>query len=149
MMSHLCTSLALALKRNTEHLDKKSSSGFRDYVKQITTKTFLGKQSGHLRHVKFAMKKAVKMVKNCNHLYLVNPAMQEELTFISHALVPDSGIKFKTPIVAHLIPRIPTASIFGDSSLLACSGYSITLGFWWHLTFPEDIVGRTLLGLNM
>jgi hypothetical protein len=146
LMSHLYTSLAFALKSNTELLDK-SSSGFRDYVKQITTKTFLGKQSDHLRHVKFAMKKAAKMVNNCNHLYLVNPTMREEITFISHALAPDSGIKFETPI-AHLIPRTPTASIIGDSSLLACGGYSITLGFWWHLSFPENKVGRTLLHLK-
>ena len=146
LMSHLYTSLAFALKSNTELLDK-SSSGFRDYVKQITTKTFSGKQSDHFRHVKFAMKKAAKMVNNCNHLYLVNPTMREELIFISHALAPDSGIKFETPI-AHLIPRTPTASVIGDSSLLACGGYSITLGFWWHLSFPENIVGRTLLHLK-
>ena len=146
LMSHLYTSLAFALKSNTELLDK-SSSGFREYVRQITTKTFSGKQSDHLRHVKFAMKKAAKMVNKHNHLYLVNPTMREELIFISNALAPDSGIKFETPI-AHLIPRIPTATIIGDSSLLACGGYSITLGFWWHLSFPKDIVERTLLHLK-
>ena len=146
LMSHLYTSLAFALKSNTELLEK-SSNGFREYVRQITTKTFSGKQSDHLCHVKFAMKKAAKMVNNYNHSYLVNPTMREELIFISHALSPDSGIKFETPI-AHLIPRTPTASIIGDSSLLACGGYSITLGFWWHLSFPKDIVERTLLHLK-
>ena len=46
LMSHLYTSLAFALKSNTELLEK-SSSGFRDLVKQITTKTFTGKISDH------------------------------------------------------------------------------------------------------
>jgi hypothetical protein len=70
--------------------------------------------------------------------------MQDELNFFSKALLPDSGIKFETPI-AHLIPRIPTALIISNSSLLACSGYSITLEFWWHLSFPMEVVERTLL----
>ncbi len=59
------------------------------------------------------------MVNKNNRTYLVNSTMQEELMFLAEALKPDSGIIFKTPI-AHLIPRIPTASIVGDSSLLAC-----------------------------
>ena len=77
----------------------------------------------------------------------MNKTMQEELNFIADALKPDSGIKFETPI-AHLIPRTPTASIVGDSSLLACGGYSITLKFWWHFSFPENVVKQTLLHLK-
>jgi hypothetical protein len=73
--------------------------------------------------------------------------MRDELTFLSQALSPDSGIKFETPI-AHLIPRTPTASIIGNSSLLACGGYSITLKFWWHLSFPKEVIERTLLHLK-
>jgi hypothetical protein len=73
--------------------------------------------------------------------------MQEELLFLSQAISTDSDMKFETPI-AHLIPRIPMATIIGDSSLLACGGYSITLGFWWHLVFPTKIVDRTLLHLK-
>ena len=88
---------------------------------------------GNLRFLK-----AAKVV--CKHGYLclavVNLTMREELNFISHALSPDSGLKFETPI-AHLIPRMPTASIVGDSSLLACGGYLVTLDFWWHLWFPK------------
>jgi hypothetical protein len=146
LMSHLYTSLAFALKSNTELLER-SSSGFRDLVKQISTKTFSGKISGHQRHVNFAMKKAEKMVNKNNSTYLVNKTMQEELSFIADALKPDSGIKFKTPI-AHLIPRTPTASIVGDSSLLACGRYSITLKFWWHFSFPENVVKQMLLHLK-
>jgi hypothetical protein len=113
LMSHLYTSLAFALKSNTELLEK-SSSGFRDLVKQITTKTFSGKISDYQRHINFAMKKAAKMVNRNHATYLVNRTMRDELNFISDALKPDSGILFKTPI-AHLIPRTPTASIVGDA----------------------------------
>jgi hypothetical protein len=47
-----------------------------------------------------------------------------------------------------LIPRMPTASIVGNSSLIACGGYSITLKFWWHLSFPKEVVERTFLHLK-
>jgi hypothetical protein len=93
------------------------------------------------------MKKAAKMVNKNNSTYLVNKTMQEELSFIADAVKPDSGIKFKIPI-AHLIPRTPTASIVGDSSLLACGGYSITLKFWWHFSFPKNVVKQMLLHLK-
>jgi hypothetical protein len=93
------------------------------------------------------MKKAAKMVNRNNHNYLMNRTMRDKLNFIAHALKPDSSIKFKTPI-AHLIPRTPMASIIGDSLLLACGGYSITLKFWWHFSFPENVVKQTLLHLK-
>jgi hypothetical protein len=70
----LYTSLAFALKSNTELLEKNSSS-FRYLVKQITTKTFSGKQSDHQCHINFAMKKAAKMVSKDKHNYLVNSTM--------------------------------------------------------------------------
>jgi hypothetical protein len=146
LMSHLYTSLASALKSNTELLEK-SSSGFRDLVKQITNKTFSGKISDHQRHLNYAMKQAAKMVNKHGQQYLVNATMQDELNFVKKALSPNSGIKFETAI-GHLIPLTPTTSIIGDSSLLACGGYSIKLKFWWHLSFPKEIVERTLLHLK-
>jgi hypothetical protein len=74
LMSHLYTSLAYTLKSNTELLEK-SSSGFKDLIKQISTKNYSGKISELQRHIKFAMKKAAKMVNKSNHLYLVNRTM--------------------------------------------------------------------------
>jgi hypothetical protein len=139
-------SLVFTLKSNTELLEK-SSNSFRDVVKQITTKIFSGKQSNHQHHINFAMKKAAKMVSKHKHNYLVNSTMQEELNFISRALSPDSKIKFEISI-AHLIPRIPMASIIKDGSLVVCGGYSTTLNFWWYLSLSKEVVKRMLLHLK-
>jgi hypothetical protein len=114
---------------------------------QISRKNFSGKILDHQLHINFAMKIAAKMINKHGHLYLVNWTMWDKLNFISHTLSPDSEIQFKTPI-AHLILRIPTASIVGDSSLTTCGGYSVTLKFWWHLSFPETIVVKMLLHLK-
>ncbi len=127
LVSHLYTSLAYALKNNKKLLEDYSQE-FRDLVDQIERKQFFGKQSDLQRNVNFAIKKAAKMVNKHKHLYLVNSTMRDELNFLSKALEPDSGIVFKTPI-GHLIPRMPTASIIGDSSLTAFGGYLITLKF--------------------
>jgi hypothetical protein len=87
------------------------------------------------------------MVNKHRHLYLVNSAMGDELNFLSEALESNFGIVFETPI-GHLIPRMPTTSIISDSSLIACRGYLTTLKFWWHLSFPKEVVKRTLLHLK-
>ena len=34
---------------------------------------------------------------------------------------------------------------FGDSCIKGAGGYSIMLGFWWHIPFPEAVKQRTLL----
>lgn len=44
-----------------------------------------------------------------------------------------------------MIKRSPFAVTVGDSCLGGAGGYSITLGFWWHMEFPEAIKRRTLL----
>jgi hypothetical protein len=90
------------------------------------------------------MKMAAKMVNHHKMMYPVNETMREELDFLQKALQPESNIKFETSI-AHMIPRTPTASLFGDSSLTGCGGYSLELKFWWHIDFPIKIVERTLL----
>jgi hypothetical protein len=40
---------------------------------------------------------------------------------------------------------MPTFITFGDSCLKGAGGYSLSLGFWWHLPFPEEVKLRTLL----
>ena len=90
---------------------------------------------------------AAKMVNNHKVIYQINETMREELKLFAQALSASPNIEFSTPI-AFIIPRPSSVSIFGDSSLLACGGYSITLKFWWHLDFPVKIISWTLLHIS-
>jgi hypothetical protein len=66
-----------------------------------------------------------------------------KVEFFCNKLKLDSCIKWETPI-AHLIPRMPFATTIGDSLLEGAGGFSITLGFWWHICFPDEVVQHTL-----
>jgi hypothetical protein len=145
-MSHIYTSLAFALQNNKALL-KSSSDKFKALILQIQQKHFVGNQADIANQINFALKLAAKLVNNNKHMYDVNETMLEELEFIRQALNNDSGINFKMPI-AFIIPIMPTASLFGDSSLLSCRGYSIQLRIWCILPFPEEVVSRTLLHLK-
>jgi len=145
-MSHLYTYLASALKMNKQFLEK-SSPSFRALWEQINKKQFNTCHSKLQKEVWYAMKQAAKMVNNHKAIYQINETMREELNLFAQALSASPNIKFSTSI-AFIIPRTPSASIFGDSSLLACGGYSITLKFWWHLDFPVEIKSRTLLHIS-
>jgi len=145
-MSHIYTSLAFTLQNNKTLLEA-SSHKFRSLILQIQRKHFVGNQADIAKEISFTLKLATKLINNNKHLYSVNETMREELEFIQQALDNDSDVKFETPI-AFIIPRMPTACLFGDSSLLSCGGYSIQLRIWWFLPFPEEIVQRTLLHLK-
>ncbi len=70
--------------------------------------------------------------------------MRQEIEFFRKKLLPTSKICWESPI-AHVIPRMPTFTTFGDSCLEGAGGYSFSLGFWWHLPFPEEVKLRMLL----
>jgi hypothetical protein len=124
LMSHLYTSLVSALKMNKEFLEK-SLPSFRALCEQINKKQFNTRHSELQREVCYAMKKAAKMSNNHKVVYHINETMlREELHLFNQALSTSPNIQFSTPI-AFIIPRTPSASIFGDSSLLACGGYEI------------------------
>jgi hypothetical protein len=146
IMSHVYTSLAYALKQN-ELLLKECSPKFRDIVSRIERKRFSGNQREFAKELKFALKMASKMVNSHSQVYLINETMREELKFIRQALQENSKIPFEV-LIAFIIPRTPTASLFGDSSLISCGGYSSDLRFWWFIPFPDEIVARTLLHLK-
>ncbi len=69
--------------------------------------------------------------------------MRQEIEFFREKLLPESSIAWETPI-AHIIPRMPTFTSFGDNCLEGAGGYCISLGFWWHIPFPEAVIQRTL-----
>jgi hypothetical protein len=68
----------------------------------------------------------------------------QEIEFFCKKLQPSSSFLLETPI-AHIIPRMPTATVFGISCLEGTGGYSISLGFWWHLPFPQKVIQQTLI----
>ena len=146
IMSHIYTSLAFALKQNKELL-LTCSPKFHEIVGDIERKQFSGSQSEFARELNFALKTAAKMVNHYKQIYVINETMRAEIDFIRQALADNSGISFEVPI-GLIIPRTPTASLFGDSSLRACGGYSTTLRVWWYIPFPDEIVHRTLLHMK-
>jgi hypothetical protein len=46
--------------------------------------------------------------------------------------------------IAQSILQTPFATTIGDSSLDGAGGFSITLGFSWHICFLDEVVQRTL-----
>jgi hypothetical protein len=89
------------------------------------------------------MKRAAKLTHHASYQYNINKTMQYEIKFFRNKLKLDSGIEWEAPI-AHLIPRMPFAMTIGDSLLDSARGFSITLGFWWHICFPDEVVQHTL-----
>jgi hypothetical protein len=89
------------------------------------------------------MKRAAKLTHHASYQYYINRTMHYEIKFFRNTLKPDSGIEWEMPI-AHLIPQTPFAMTIGDSLLEGAGEFSITLGFWWHICFPDKMVRRTL-----
>ncbi len=85
------------------------------------------------------MKHAAKLTHHASYQYIINRTMHYKIKFFRNKLKPDSGIKWELP-VAHLIPLMPFAKTIGDSLLEGAGGFSITLGFWWHICFPDEVV---------
>ncbi len=84
------------------------------------------------------------MVHHAKFEFNINKMMCQEIDFFCEKLLPDSDIKWETPI-AQIIPRMPMFTSFGDSCLEGAGGYSILLCYWWHIPFPKEIMQCTLL----
>ncbi len=84
------------------------------------------------------------MVHHSKYKFAINLSMRQEIEFFRNKLQPNLTILWETSI-AHVIPRTPTATAFGDSCLKGAGGYSIELGFWWHIDFPEEVKCQTIL----
>jgi hypothetical protein len=89
------------------------------------------------------MKHVAKLTHHASYQYNINRTMLYKIEFFRDKLKLDSGIEWEMPI-AHLIPRMPFAMTIRDSLLEGAEGFSITLGFWWHIHFPDKVVQRTL-----
>jgi hypothetical protein len=90
------------------------------------------------------MKRAAKLIHHAKYRYNINKTMNQEINFFRKRLQPLSGITWEMPI-AHIIPQMTMATAFRDSCLEGAGGYLISLGYWWHLTFPEEVIQQTLM----
>jgi hypothetical protein len=89
------------------------------------------------------MKRAAKPTHHASYQYNIIRTMHYKIEFFCDKLKPDPGIEWEMPI-AHLISQMPFATTIGDSSLEGAGRFSVTLGFWWHICFPDEEVWRTL-----
>ena len=143
LLTHLYASIAFALAQN-KRLLLESSREFRDVVQSLRTGSYLCSAKDQAKYISFALKKSAKMIHHAKFKFRITSSMRQEIEFFREQLRPESEILWETPI-AHIILRTPSASSFGDSSLEGAGGYSIELGFWWHIDFPHEVKQRTLL----
>ncbi len=143
LLSHLYTLISHALVENKKLL-LESSKEFQTIVKDMKLGIYNTYGGDQAKYISFALKKAAHLVHHAKFQYNINTTMPAEIEFFREQLHPDSGTIWSTPL-ALIVPRDPFATAFGDACLHGAGGYSTSLGFWWHLNFPEEVTKRTLL----
>jgi hypothetical protein len=143
LLTHLYTSIAYALSENKRFLTD-SSPEFQTLIKSQRSGYFFCNVKDQICPISFTIKRSAKLVHQSRCQYSITKSMHQEIEFFHKKLLPNSGIRWESPI-AHMIPRMPTFITFGDSCLKGARGYSLSLGFWWHLPFPEEIKLHMLL----
>ena len=128
LMTHLYAFIAYALAENKRILTELSQE-FCDVVESLCSGSFPCLATDMTWRIFFALKKAARMVHHSKYKFIISLSMRQEIEFFRYKLQPNSSILWETPI-AHVIPRTPTATAFGDSCLEGACGYSIKLGFW-------------------
>jgi hypothetical protein len=142
LLTHLYASIAYALSENKRLLSD-TSPEFRNICLSLKTGSFPCSVRDQVKHINFVMMGASHLVHHAKFQYNMNKTMRQEIEFFREKLLPESNIAWETPI-AHIIPRTPAFTSFGDSCLEGAGGYCILLGFWWHIPFPEAVIQRTL-----
>jgi hypothetical protein len=143
MLTHLYASIAYALAENKQLLID-SSPKFRSICLSLKTGNFPCLTKDQVKHINHAIKRVARQVHHAKFEFNINKTMPQEIDFFRVKLLPESNIKWETPI-AHIIPRMPRFTSFGDSCLVGAGGYSPLLGYWWHIPFPNKVKQRTLL----
>ena len=143
-MSHLYTSLAVALKVNKTFLIY-SSIEFRALIKETATPSEINESDETYRFIKFALRESARKMYGLRRKTILNRTGKTELSIMREALY-FPWIHFRCPIT-HLVPRALDGVTWGDSCLRATGGWSNDYRFWWHHKCPESIKNRTLLVL--
>ncbi len=124
---HLYASIAYALSKNKRFLED-SFPEFQTLIKPLRSGYFFCNVKDQIRHISYAIKRSAKLVHQSRCQYNITKSMRQEIEFFREKLLPTSKIRWESPI-AHIIPRIPTPTTFGDSCLKGAGGYSLSLGF--------------------
>ncbi len=143
LLTHLYASIAYALAENKRFLAD-SLPEFQTLMKSLWSGYFFCNVKEQIRHILFAIKRSVKLVHQSRCQYNITKTMHQDIEFFCKKLLPESRICRESPI-AHIILRTPRFTTFGDSCLKGAGGYSLSLGFWWHLPFSEEVKLRMLL----
>jgi hypothetical protein len=137
LLTQLYASIAYALSKNKRFLED-SSPEFRTLIKSLRSGYFFCNVKDQIRHIAYTIKHSAKLVHQSRCQYNITKPMRKEKEFFREKLLPTSEICWESPI-AHVISRMPTFTTFGDSCLKGAGGYSLSLGFWWHLPLPEEV----------
>jgi hypothetical protein len=138
LLSHLYTSIAVALKTNKSYLIC-TNKQFRLQIKRAKQAAYDDEST---MRKSFAQSESAKKVHNFKKQHWILPTLKEEIRLI-HLALSSPDISKECPI-AHLIPDIENGDAHGDSSLDSAGGWSIPMRFWWWINWDEKIRQRTL-----
>ena len=147
LMSHVYTSITAALKISEGHLIN-TSKKFREMLKRAKSPpekqtTDENRDSDEAsRKQSFAQSVTAKLVHHSKKRFKINTTLKQELRLITAALSSE-WISMSRPI-SHFVPRDPSGTGYADSCLRAAGGFSIDMGFWWYIEWPEKIQKATL-----
>lgn len=147
LLSQLYMSLAVALGFARAHLIC-TSKDFRMLLKQCAppgkapSATPLAGEIKEGLERSFALSTTAKKVHHSNSPVRINKSLKRELRLIRLALASE-WVSMSRPI-GHFVPREPSGTGWADSCLLAAGGFSIDMGFWWYIEWPEEVRALTL-----
>jgi len=140
LMTHMYASIAHALMSNKTILSE-GSEKFRALINSLRHES--SNPIDTHRIVTFALKMLAKMIHHASTKFNITKTMRYEIDFFRDELQESSETRWETPI-GHIVKRSPSFVCYGDSCLDGAGGYSVDLGFVWHIKFPEKVVERTL-----
>lgn len=138
LMDQLYQSLSCALKLN-ERQARRTCRSFQESLRALRR---LPATPANAKVRSFHQAQSARLVHLHPHRHYINPTLRKELRLIRRVLA-DKAFPKASPI-SHLIPRVPLATSYGDSSLDAAGGFCPELSFWWYIEWPTPIRSRTL-----
>jgi hypothetical protein len=138
LLTYLYASIAYALSQNKRFLAE-SSPEFQTLIKSLRSGYFFCNVKDQIRHISFAIKRSAKLVHQSRCQYNITKSMRQKIEFFREKLFPNSEIR------CSYNPKNADIHHLGDSCLEGAGGYSLSLGFLWHLPFPEEVKLRMLL----